>query len=289
MSKKILLFGADGQLGKALKQVLSADFDLKSFSRNELDITNFAEVEKVCSEIRPDFLVNAAAFTAVDRAETERELATLVNSEAVGNLARVAKNLNAKLIHFSTDYVFDGKPQAQPAEAQRAKAGENFAGYFENDEPNPVNFYGGSKLAGEQKILESGCDFAILRTSWLFGDGKNFVRTMLTLAQENTEIKVVSDQIGCPTFTEDLAKMTREILKKNLSGIFHATNSGATSWANFARKIFELKNLPTKVITIPTKEFPTPARRPQNSILQNSKLPEMRRWEDALAEYLESL
>ncbi|MFH0776633.1 MAG: dTDP-4-dehydrorhamnose reductase [Patescibacteria group bacterium] len=304
MKFKIILFGADGQLGKALKQVLSVDFEVSTFGKKDLDITNSEEVENVCDKSRPDFLVNAAAYTAVDHAESERELALKINSDAVGNLARIAKKIGAKLIHFSTDYVFDGKPQAQTAEAQRAKAGENFAGYLENDAPNPVNFYGASKLAGEQKILESGCDFAIVRTSWLFGDGQNFVKKMLELAKEKAEIKVVSDQIGCPTFTEDLAKMTLEIIlnchpesslcHSRESGnpykeIFHATNSGATSWANFARKIFELKNLPTKVIDIPTSEFPTPARRPRNSILRNSKLPEMRKWEDALAEYLQSL
>jgi len=268
---KILLTGSDGQLGKALQKELSSDFEVSAFIRKELDIVNFKEVEKVCEKLKPDFIVNAAAFTAVDRAETERELALKINSEAVRNLAQICKKNGTKLIHFSTDYVFDGE-------------GEN--GFVEDDEARPVNFYGESKLAGEREILKSGCDFAIVRTSWLFGEGENFVTKMLELAGKNTQIKVVSDQIGSPTFTVDLAKMTHEILDKNLSGIFHATNSGATSWADFARKIFEIKNFPTKVLEISTVEFPTPAKRPRNSVLRNTKLPKLRSWEEALGEFL---
>jgi len=271
--KNIILTGAGGQLGKALKKELSGDFEILTFGKSELDISNFVVVEKICAEIRPDFILNAAAMTAVDRAENERKLAMKINSEAVGNLAKICKKIDARLIHFSTDYVFDG---------------ENENGFSENDTPNPINFYGESKLAGEREIQESNCDFAIVRTSWLFGEGENFVRTMLKLASEKTEIKVVSDQIGSPTFTVDLAKTTREILEKDLNGVFHATNSGATSWANFARKIFEIKNLPTKVIDISTSEFPTVARRPRVSILRNSKLLEMRGWEVALQDFLQT-
>ncbi|MFA6458589.1 MAG: dTDP-4-dehydrorhamnose reductase [Patescibacteria group bacterium] len=296
--KKIILTGANGQLGKALKKELSRDFAVSAFGKDELDLTNFAKVEKTCAALEPDFVVNAAAFTAVDRAESERDLARAINAEAVGKLAEICRSLNTKLIHFSTDYVFDGA---------------NVNGYAEDAEPHPVNFYGQSKLEGEKKIQASGCDFAIIRTSWLFGDGQNFVNTMLRLASVNAEIKVVSDQVGSPTFTEDLARMTREILNrlpaevsaqashsresgnpdsKNAGGnpeskeIFHVTNSGTTSWANFARKIFELKNLPTRVIDITTAEFPTPAERPRNSILLNTKLPQMRSFEEALADFL---
>lgn len=269
--QKILLLGKNGMLGKALSKELSGSFDLKSFAKNELDITDFAAVDKICDELKPDFVVNATAYTAVDHAETEQDLALKINSEAVGNLAKICEKLGAKLIHFSTDYVFDG---------------ENENGFLEDDEPNPVNFYGESKLAGERRILESGCDFAIVRTSWLFGNGENFVVKMLELSRKNAEIKVVSDQIGSPTFAKDLAQTTQEILDSNANGIFHATNSGATSWANFARKIFEIKNLPIKIIDIPSAEFPTPAQRPKISILRNSKLPEMRSWEEGLEEHL---
>lgn len=286
--KKIILTGASGQLGKALKKELSKDFEVSAFSKNELDITDFAAVQKICEKLKPDFLVNAAAYTNVDLAESERELALKINSESVGNLAEICKKNGAKLIHFSTDYVFDG---------------ENENGFLENDTTRPINFYGESKLAGEQKIQESSCDFAIVRTSWLFGEGENFVTKMLELAQKNNEIKVVSDQIGSPTFTTDLAKATREILEchshtsschsrgsgnpEKIEGeIFHVTNSGTANWADFARKIFEIKKLPIKVINIATTDFPTPARRPQVSILRNSKLPEMRNWKIALKEFL---
>lgn len=270
---KILLLGASGQLGKALKKEFSEDFEVSAFDKNELDILDFAKVEEICEKLKPDFILNAAAFTNVDQAESEQDLAMKINSEAVGNLAEICKKLGAKLIHFSTDYVFDGK---------------NENGYLEDNETNPINFYGKSKLAGEQKIQESGCDFAIVRTSWLFGEGENFVTKMLELAKNNSEIKVVSDQIGSSTFTEDLAKATREILERKQNETFHATNSGTTNWADFARKIFEIKKLPTKVINISTEKFPTPARRPRNSILRNSKLSEMRRWEEGLKEFLKS-
>ncbi|MCF7836153.1 dTDP-4-dehydrorhamnose reductase [Candidatus Gracilibacteria bacterium] len=269
--QKILLLGKNGQLGKALGKELSGSSDLKSFAKNELDILDFSKVAETCGQLKPDFIVNAAAYTAVDRAETEQALAMKINSEAVGNLAKICKNSGMKLIHFSTDYVFDGKHDE---------------GFEEDDEPKPVNFYGESKLAGEREILDSGCEFAILRTSWLFGDGQNFVTKMLELARKNSEIKVVSDQIGCPTFAKDLAQTTKKIILENVSGIFHVTNSGTTSWADFARKIFEIKNLPTKVSDIPSSEFPTAAQRPKVSILQNTKLPQLRSWEDGLEEYL---
>jgi len=259
-------------LGKALKKKLSGSFELKSFSKNELDITDFVAVAKILEAKQPDFVMNAAAFTKVDAAETERILAKKVNDDAVGNLAKICKKIGAKLIHFSTDYVFDGKGKT---------------GFSEDTKPNPINFYGKTKLAGEREILASGCDFAIIRTSWLFGDGENFVRTMLRLARDRTEIKVVADQIGCPTFTKDLAEAVKKILIENRSGIFHLTNSGKTSWADFARKIFEIAKLPTKVIDIPTAEFPTAAKRPRNSVLLNSKLSKLRRWEEGLEEYLE--
>lgn len=269
--QKILLLGKDGMLGKALRKKLSSDFELKSFSKNELDIIDFEKVAKILKAAQPDFIVNAAAFTKVDAAEAERILAEKVNADAVDNLAKICRKLNAKLIHFSTDYIFDG---------------ENEAGYREDAEPNPVNFYGATKLAGERKIAESGCDFAIVRTSWLFGEGENFVRTMLKLGRGRTEIKVVSDQIGCPTFSEDLAGAVGNLLLANRSGIFHLTNSGKTSWADFARKIFELAGMDVKVIPVASEEFPTAAQRPRNSVLLNSKLPSLRRWEEGLEEFL---
>jgi dTDP-4-dehydrorhamnose reductase len=269
--QKVLLLGKNGQLGKALEKELSSSFEVHSFSQAELDITDFTAVEEVFEKIKPDFCINAAAYTNVDQAESERDLAQKINADAVGNLAELCKKLESKLIHFSTDYVFGGDAEA---------------GYAEDATTNPINFYGQTKLEGEEKIQASGCDFAIVRTSWLFGDGKNFVNTMLGLAEKMPEIKVVSDQTGCPTFTEDLAAAVHKLLTSDQSGIFHLTNAGATAWADFARKIFEIKNLPTKVIDIPTEEYPTPAKRPKNSVLLNAKLPKLRSWEEALGEFL---
>lgn len=257
-------------LGKALAEALYAH-EVVAVDKSELDITSATAVEKIFAENNFDFCVNAAAYTAVDKAETEIEKAMLVNSEAVGNLAEICAANKIKLIHFSTDYVFDG---------------ESNEGYREDAIPNPVNAYGKSKLLGEELIQRSGCEFAIIRLSWLFGDGKNFVETMLRLAAENPEIKVVSDQIGKPTYAKDLAEATKNLIQNWQSGIFHLTNEGETSWFDFAQKIFELKKLPVKVIPITSEEFPTPARRPKNSVLLNTKLPKLRNWKEALEEYL---
>ena len=268
---KILLTGCAGMLGKALAEALSAH-EVIAVDRKELDITDAVAVEKIFTENNFDFCVNAAAYTAVDKAEEEFAAAGEVNGVAVGILAENCKKRNVKLIHFSTDYVFDG---------------ESDEGYREDAQTNPVNAYGKSKLLGEELIQRSGCDFAIIRLSWLFGDGKNFVATMLHLGAEKPEIKVVSDQIGKPTYAKDLAEATAKLIANWQSGIFHLTNEGETSWFEFAQKIFELKNLPVKVIPISSHEFPTPARRPKNSVLLNTKLPRLRNYEEALRNYLE--
>jgi dTDP-4-dehydrorhamnose reductase len=277
-------------LGKALREALAAH-EVIAVDKAQLDITNAEAAEKIFAENHFDFCVNAAAYTAVDKAEAEFEKAKLVNAEAVGILAENCAKRNVKLIHFSTDYVFDGKPEAQPAEAL-AKAGEEI-GYREDAETNPVNAYGKSKLLGEELIQRSGCEFAIIRLSWLFGDGKNFVATMLRLAAEKPEIKVVSDQIGKPTYAKDLAEAVKNLIENKLwenscREIFHLTNEGVTSWFEFAQKIFELKKLPVKVIPITSSEFPTPARRPKNSVLLNTKLPRLRNYEEALGDYLKN-
>jgi len=274
---KILLTGCAGMLGKALAEALSAH-EVIAVDRKELDITDAVAVEKIFTENNFDFCVNAAAYTAVDKAEEEFAAAGEVNGVAVGILAENCKKRNVKLIHFSTDYVFDG---------------ESDEGYREDAQTNPVNAYGKSKLLGEELIQRSGCDFAIIRLSWLFGDGKNFVATMLHLGAEKPEIKVVSDQIGKPTYAKDLAEAVAQFIschsreggKPKLQEIFHLTNEGETSWFDFAQKIFELKKLPVKVIPISSSEFPTPAKRPKNSVLLNTKLPKLRSWEEALKEY----
>ena len=271
--QKVILTGSNGMLGKALAQELSRGFELHAFSKAELDITSSATIEKVLSELKPDFLVNAAAYTAVDQAETEQDLAMQLNGEAVGLLGAECKKIGAKLVHFSTDYIFNG---------------ENEEGYLENADPNPINFYGQSKLAGEQKLRESGCAFVIIRTSWLCGEGECFVSKMLELARRNSTLKVVADQRGCPTFTQDLAEATGKIIQQDLSGVFHRTNDGIVTWADFAKKIFKIKKLGIQVIPVKTAEFPTSAARPANSVLLNTKLPAMRKWEEALKDFLSS-
>jgi dTDP-4-dehydrorhamnose reductase len=268
---KILLIGSEGMLGKELEEILGNNFELVSLGRSDLDIADAKAIEKVFAENDFDICVNAAAYTAVDKAEENITTADIVNGEAVGNLAKNCEKSAVKLIHFSTDYVFDGK---------------NPKGYAENAATKPINAYGKSKLFGEELIQKSNCKFAIIRVSWLFGDGGNFVKTMLHLSENNPEIKVVSDQIGKPTYTRDLAEATLDLIENSEEGIFHLTNEGSVSWSDFAKKIFEMKEIEVKVIPIPSSEFPTLAARPKNSILLNTKLPKLRSWEEALREYL---
>jgi dTDP-4-dehydrorhamnose reductase len=209
----------------------------------------------------------------VDEAENERDIAMEVNAKSVGNLAKLCEEMDAKLIHFSTDYVFDG---------------ESEEGYREDAQTNPINFYGKTKLEGEKAIEESGCEFALIRLSWLFGEGKNFVNTMLDLGRENKEVKVVEDQKGKPTYAKDLAQATKKIILENQSGIFHLPNEGETTWSEFAKKIFEIAKMSVKVIPIKSDEWKTLAKRPKNSTLLNTKLAKLRNWEEALREFLTS-
>ncbi len=269
---KILLTGSAGMLGSALREVLARGHEVLALGKSELDITDSKAVEEKIAELKPDVVVNAAAYTAVDACEEQEELATQINGEAVGYLAAACQQSGAKLIHFSTDYVFDG---------------ENAKGYAEDAPPNPVNAYGRSKLAGEQAILKSGCEFVIIRTSWLYGpNGKNFVKTMLELGQKQTEVKVVADQTGCPTYTVELAEAVGGLVASGETGIYHLTNTSSTTWADFATEIFRLADLNAKVMPIKTAEYPRPAARPTCSVLVNTKRPPLRPWQAALAEYL---
>jgi len=270
--KKVLLLGAAGMLGQALAKELE-HFELAAFDRAELDICDFDAIQKKLTELQPTIVVNAAAYTAVDAAEADEQTAMQINAAAVENLANCCADVGARLIHFSTDYVFDGK---------------NSAGYCEANPPScPLSVYGASKLAGEIAIANSDCKHAIIRTSWLFGlGGSNFVETMLRLGAEKSDLKIVADQIGCPTSCDDLAVATRELIESGETGIFHLTNSDPTSWADFARKIFQLADLKCEVIDIPTSGYPTPAKRPAHSILLNTKRPKLRSWQQALAEYI---
>ena len=286
----IIILGAKGMLGRALVDVFSRDHDVLAWDQEELDITDADAVRRRFHEMRPRFVINAAAFTDVDGAEVNTHAANLVNGAAVGLLAEACVEWGSTFVHYSTDYVFDG---------------ENPKGYDEDWMPtNPVNAYGRSKLLGEQALWRIGLErlpFYLIRTSWLYGPhGKNFVDTMLKLGREQKEIRVVNDQHGKPTYTYDLAHATLEIVsgdeEKYEPGVYHVTNetpSEGITWYDFAFEIFRLARLPVRVAPISSEEFSRPAgparaKRPRYSILTNTKLFRRRPWEEALQEYLET-
>jgi len=261
-------------LGQELAHVC-ADWEPVLWDLGDIDITDQSQVNGKVEALSPELIINAAAYTNVDACEENEALATKVNGEAVGYLADVAARLGATLVHYSTDYVFGGTRQG---------------GYQENDTQNPINAYGRSKLAGEQEILAAGLfSYYIIRTAWLYGHaGKNFVETMLSLAEKGEPIKVVDDQVGSPTHAPDLARATRELVaSKAEPGIYHRTNSEATSWYGFAKAIFEVYGKAVDVEPCKTIEYPRPAKRPASSILLSTKLPPLRSWREALQEYAE--
>lgn len=270
---KILILGAKGMLGHDLVEEFSRKNQVYAFGREDLDLTNKKIVQEKILELKPDIVINSAAYTDVDGCEKNKALCFKVNGYAVGYLASICKKCNALLVHFSTDYVFDGKKKE---------------GYKEEDKPNPINVYGQSKTLGEKELAKFTDKYYLIRSSWLFGKhGKNFVETMLNLAKDRDIIEVVNDQFGKPTYTKDLANRTKEIVeKKKEFGIYHVTNEGTTSWYGFAKKIFELAGIDIEVKPVSTEQFPRPARRPRYSALINTKLPKMRNWDEALKEYL---
>lgn len=271
----IVIIGAKGMLGSMLKDVFE-DHEPLVWDKEDIDITNIDQVREKLQTVQPDVVINAAAYTDVDGAEVNREIAFLVNDTGVRNLATVAKEVDAKLVHYSTDYVFPGASKY---------------GYRENDPPGPaVNVYGESKLAGERALVEIKPFFYLVRTAWLYGShGKNFVETMLSLAQTKKELQVVSDQHGCPTFTKDVAQFTRTLVDEDYSsGIYHAVNGGMTTWFDFAKAIFEYARVHVDVQPTTSDAFVRPAKRPSYSILLNTQGPSMRSWQDALREYIES-
>jgi dTDP-4-dehydrorhamnose reductase len=269
---KILLLGSSGQLGKELERQLSAVGSVAAFPRSALDITNHQAVGDAIRAIHPDIIVNAAAYTAVDKAETDAEQAFAVNAEAVANLAQIAQKERAWLIHYSTDYVFDGsKPMP----------------YLETDATNPINVYGDSKLAGEQAIAEADCQHLIFRTTWVIGkDGNNFAKTILRLATERDSLKVINDQLGVPTSPALISNVTIDAIQaiKNgkawTQGIYHLAPQGVSNWHEIAQTLLahaERLNVPLSakakdVHPISTAEYPTAAKRPLNSQLDTHKL-----------------
>ena len=265
MSKKIVLIGVNGQVGQYLQSSLSAiGLDVVGLSRQELDLTMTDEIEEILDQIQPDMIINASAYTAVDKAESEPRLAHVVNAIAPQAMAEYAKKANIAIIHFSTDYVF---------------AGDAVRPYLETDETNPQGVYGASKLAGEQAILATGAKAFIFRTAWVYSQkGHNFFKTMLKLAESRTELNVVNDQVGSPTSAAAIAEATMKIVQKIMTGrdfplgVYHMTCQDQTHWAEFAQVIFALHDRQVTVNGIPSTEYPTPAQRPSFSVLDNQKL-----------------
>jgi len=258
----ILVTGSNGQLGKELQQLSISypQFHFVFASRDDLKLEHYDLVENFLTATKPQYCINCAAITAVDKAESEQDMAMLVNGEAVGNLAAVCKIVHTKLIHISTDYVFDGESETP---------------YKEDDATNPINTYGASKLMGEQLCMKENEDAIIIRTSWVYSSfGHNFVKTMMRLMSERNELNVVSDQVGSPTYAADLAKVILEIIASGKweRGIYHYSNEGKISWYEFALAIKELNASKAIIHPILTAEYPTPALRPKFSLLNKDKI-----------------
>ena len=281
---RILLLGAGGQLGQALAESFSGAGELRTHTHSSLDLESESAIRAAVRSFAPTVILNAAAYTAVDRAESESEKAHAINATAPGIIAEEAARASALLVHYSTDYVYDG-----------TKSGP----WSEDDATNPLNVYGVSKLAGERAIAAACPSHLIFRTSWVFGPtGANFVRTMLRLGRERASLNIVDDQLGAPTSTLELARATRAIVDSilagrvtNFSGVYHMTCSGSVTWFEFARAIFAYaaqSGFPAPQLNpIPTSQYPTPARRPLNSVMSNEKLHarfgiELASWQSAL-------
>lgn len=275
---KILVTGAKGMLAKAILKRFKEE-NLICTDIEELDITNKDNVELFVKKVNPNIIINCAAYTDADKAESEKDKAYKINAIGTKNLAIAAKNNNAILIHISTDYVFDGKKEINLC-------------YDENDKKKPQTVYGKTKLLGEQFIVDNCYDYYIFRTAWLYGEGKNFVRTIIKLASNNI-VKVVNDQYGSPTYTEDLADIIYQVIEKKIPfGIYNATNLGYTTWYEFTKKIYKLKNINCKVIPIISEELNRAAKRPLNTKLSKEKLLKygikISMYEDALERYLKT-
>ena len=265
---KILLTGSSGQVGYELARSLQGIGEVVAVDRAEMDLSDLDQVRDTIRRVQPGLIVNPAAYTAVDKAESEPDLAYRINAEAPGLMAQEAKTLGAALVHYSTDYVFDG---SQPAPR------------VEDDATGPLNVYGASKLAGEQAIAAAGIPHLIFRTSWVYGlRGKNFLLTMMRLARERDELRVVADQHGAPTWSRTIADTTALVLSqahaggrewwRQNSGVYHLSSQGQTSWFDFTKAILEEAGIDCRVLPITSAEYPVPARRPQYSVLSSERL-----------------
>lgn len=279
---RFLITGSEGMLAFALKKEIAGmpDALVRACDKSECDITNVNSVARVFAEYKPDIVLNCAGYTAVDKAEQEKETAMAVNAQGVANLAKACAENDSTLVHFSTDYVFNGLKKS----------------YDEADARDPINVYGLSKARGEEYIenILAGKKYYIIRTAWLYGpSGPNFVETMLKLAGEKDSLSIVDDQHGSPTLTFDLAKAVLQLINAGVNkypfGIYHLTNSGHCTWYEYTCKIFEYSNIKIPVNPVTTDQFPRPARRPSYSVLNNNKGPILRPWSAALKYYLNNL
>jgi dTDP-4-dehydrorhamnose reductase len=286
---RILLLGAGGQLGMQLKQAFTGKVELTALARAGLDLSDADAIRSAIRSANPEIVINAAAYTAVDKAESEPEQARLVNAVALGIIAEELAKTNGWLVHYSTDYVFDGSG-TKP--------------WIETDPTGPLGVYGQTKLDGELAIAAMGCKHVILRTSWVYAaEGRNFLHTMLRLGRERDQLKVVDDQIGAPTTAEALTEATLAVLRRlnedapEVTGVYHLACAGETSWCGFAKAIFaefaSLQKTP-EVLPIPTESYPTPAKRPRNSRLNCNKFTrqfgfQMLEWQDALHDVVRKL
>ncbi|MBE5949649.1 MAG: dTDP-4-dehydrorhamnose reductase [Lachnospiraceae bacterium] len=278
---KLLVTGSNGQLGRAVAKLYegNAEVELVNTDVAELDITNLEQTLEFVRKVKPYAIINCAAHTGVDACETDVENAYKINALGPRNLSIAASKVGAKMVQISTDYVF---------------AGDANKPYTEFDEPAPQGVYGKSKLEGELFVKQFADKFFIIRTAWLYGDGKNFVKTMLRLAETNDKVRVVSDQYGSPTSTKVLAKIIDKLLWTENYGTYHGTCEGSCSWADFAKEIFRLAGKNTEVDYITTEEYPTPAKRPAYSVLEKFMLKltvgyEPADWHEAIAEYIQEI
>ncbi|WP_298224117.1 dTDP-4-dehydrorhamnose reductase [Flavobacterium sp.] len=276
----VVVVGANGQLGQAVHYIASdyPEIQFHFLGSTALDIAKIEDIKSVWKALKPDFCINAAAYTATDKAETEIEKAQSINVDGAKNLAEVCLLFNTTLLHISTDFVFDGNKKTP---------------YLETDAADPQSVYGKTKREGELAIIKTMKTYFIIRTSWLYSQfGNNFMKTMLRLAQERSSLSVVDDQIGTPTHAVDLAKMLLTIIKSNSKnyGIYHFSNQGNTSWYGFAKKIFEVNHVSIALSPITTAQYPTPAKRPEYSVLDKSKIEKtfkqtIKNWDIALEQY----
>lgn len=278
---KVLVTGVKGQLGyDVMAELAKRNIEAIGVDIDEMDITDKISVEKVIGEAAPDVVVHCAAYTAVDAAEDNEALCRRVNADGTRNIAEVCKKLDCKMVYISTDYVFDGQG-TRPWEP--------------DDERHPLNVYGQTKYEGEVAVQENLSKYFIVRIAWVFGkNGKNFVKTMLKLAETHDKLTVVNDQFGSPTYTYDLARLLVDMIQTDKYGIYHATNEGICTWYEFACEIFRQAGVKIEVTPVPASEYPAKAKRPENSRLDKSKLTEngferLPSWQDALGRYLKEI